>query len=100
MSNEANAIPDPPVMDEPGEVSLADQADRAAQAAADLDRIDVLMVKHLPCVLEELRLMDSSNEMSMRDPSVRVLHARDMAYIALCERLGRVARRDLPADQA
>jgi hypothetical protein len=67
-------------------------ADQCAQAAADLDRQDCRALKLIPGVLAELRELDESSG----EVPPAVLKARSRAQIALCLRLERIARRDIP----
>jgi hypothetical protein len=71
----------------------ADQADESYQAAADLDRQDLKMISALAAMLPELRALNTEDCSGMDD---RVQAARDKALIAVCDRLRRIARRDIP----
>ncbi len=79
-------------MPEPEPLDPADAADEAAQAAADLDSQDTRLLRLLPTALAELRAIDESG----RDVPEAVLKARGKAQIAICLRLERIARRDIP----
>lgn len=81
-------------MDDETTPDVEDLAD-AAQASADLDRQDLGLVRLLPALLNELRSLELES-----GACDRVRHARDMAQVALYERIGRLARRDLPIDVA
>ena len=84
--------PAPETAPDPDPGCDAADADADAQAALDLDRQDILLLRHLPQILAELRAVE--------DPADRVRWAIDRAQIAVCERICRLARRDLPADRA
>lgn len=62
--------------------------DAVYQATADLDRQDILFLRHAPAALAELR--------SLEDVSDAVTRARDKAMIAIYDRLRRAVRRDIP----
>jgi hypothetical protein len=66
-------------------------ADEAVDAALDYETQQRLWVKSLRTVLE-LRSHDS-------DPSDRVQLALDLMVIAVCERVSRICRSDVPPDQ-
>ena len=73
--------------------ALDDQADDdAGQAAADLDRQDIRLLRYLPPVLAELRAIE--------DPDARVRYEIGRTQIAILERLRQIARRDLAGDRA
>jgi hypothetical protein len=76
-------VPDPDSIEEP-------TADELVEAALDYEAQARLWVRALRSVLE-LRSHDS-------DPSDRVQLALDLLHIAVCERLSRICRADLPAD--
>jgi hypothetical protein len=61
------------------------------QAALDVERDNRLFLKTATPILA-----GRSHE---SDPSDRVQLALDLAYIALCERIGRICRSDLPSDK-
>jgi hypothetical protein len=75
---------------------LAIEADDIAQAVKDLERQDARDLKLGQPLVSELRgILESEGGVDDR-----IRHAAGCALIAWCERLGRIARRDLPAHQA
>jgi hypothetical protein len=66
--------------------------DSATQAALDLERDNRLFLRAATPLLQA-RTHES-------DPSDRVQFALDQAHIALCERLARICRSDLPSHRA
>jgi hypothetical protein len=83
--------PDP---DPSAEEQEAFEADEEAQAVADLDLQDARLLKLLPTLLEQMSWLNGETEVE------RLRFAANCALIAICERIGRLCRRDLPADQA
>jgi hypothetical protein len=65
--------------------------DEAVQAALDAEHDNRLFLKTAAPILAA-----RSHE---SDPSDRVQLALDMAHIAICERIGRICRSDLPNDK-
>jgi hypothetical protein len=87
--------------DEPvADGACAEVAEDAEQIAEDLAAVvdvvpqDVLILKSLEPVLGEIR------QCTCPDESPRVRYAADQAVVAICERVGRIMRRDLPVDLA
>ena len=70
------------------------QADEVAQACADLDRQDILFLKCLPDLLPELYRTSRGTD------NQRQQFAARRALTAICERIGRICRRDVPVNQA
>jgi hypothetical protein len=66
-----------------------------AEAQAELDSLDLKWLAAVVPILEEMRCVDIGGKRSSEHVHVSVLQARDKAQIALCERLERIARRDL-----
>lgn len=92
--------PDPrsatPAPEEVQRAELARAADEAYQARADLDRQDLLTIKHAPALIEQLRGLAGPDESICG----RVRFGAEMALVALCERIGRACRRDQPVPGA
>jgi hypothetical protein len=70
--------------------------DEAIQAVIDQGRDDRLWMRAAAPLLTELRLMLEGDP----PPQIpaRVRFGLDRAYIAICERIGRISRRDLPGE--
>ena len=97
---DAEAFMDPPITAPqvvPADTSI-EGADDQARPISDPGREDRLWLGRITVVLAELRALDEG-EVPSRLPD-RVLYARDRALIALCERIARTARRDLPVEPA
>jgi hypothetical protein len=65
--------------------------DEAMQAALDVERDNRLFLKTAAPILAA-----RSHE---SDPSGRVQLALDLAHMAICERIARICRSDLPSDK-
>ncbi len=89
MAAETDDRPDPT----PDEQAAID-ADEIVQAVADLDRQDILLLRALAPLLQELRFVAEDRELE------RSNHAARCALTAISERIGRICRRDVPVDQA
>ena len=76
------------------EMTARSELNDVLEACADLDRQDILLLKALPALVTELRFVTEEPA----DP--RAQHAARCALLAVCERVGRICRRDLPVDQA
>jgi hypothetical protein len=77
------------------EPSAAEPDHDAIEATAEDNLQDARFLKLAPEVLCELRKLDAGGNYSAPQPSERVIFARDMAQVAILERLARLAQRDL-----
>ena len=96
MQSDTPEQPDTPIPDgECADVALAaEQIAEDLAAVIDVDRQDILILKTLKPVFGDIRQCTCAEE------SPRVRFAADMALVAICERVQRMMRRDLPADRA
>lgn len=85
-AGEPDAVPDGACAD------VAEDAEVIA-AVLDLDRQDILLLKALPDVIDKLR------DMTSEDESVRVRFAANRGLVAIGERVARICRRDLMANE-
>ena len=76
------------------ELTARSELNDVLEACADLDRQDLLLLKALTGLLPELR------ELASGPWELRETVAAWKAIVAVCERVGRICRRDVPVDQA
>jgi hypothetical protein len=77
------------------ELTARSELNDVLEACADLDRQDILLLKSLSGLIGELRWLAAEGADGHRETA-----AAQHALTAICERIGRICRRDVPVDQA